>query len=300
MLVNCLPVRDRLAICFPIPNINCSICHSNIENIIDLFVYCDLAKKLWLASPWNLQLDSLELASPMYFLRFLWMMEAQDSRVARGNADRNIFLFASVLCDLLWKQRNDIPHGGAPMDPAQLFQNINRSYVSLLKSLSQPSYVVNPVWTPPPNGWVKINMDAAIGTSASTISCVARDSHGSIISWNSKIIPTCSPLIAEVCAGEFAIDFATATCWTAVNFSRDAKIILDTLSSLKSNVFWYISSILNNCISKLKSISFWSFSFAHREANILAHNIAQWTLFCFCNAHVTSAQLPSAVSSDSA
>ena len=76
MLANCLPVRDILGICFPIFDINCPICHSNIENILHLFVYCDLAKKLWLASPWNLRLDSLELASPMHFLRFLWTMEA--------------------------------------------------------------------------------------------------------------------------------------------------------------------------------------------------------------------------------
>ncbi|KAL5561163.1 hypothetical protein UlMin_030910 [Ulmus minor] len=256
MLANCLPVRDGLAICFPIPDINCPICHYNVENILHLFVYCDLTRKLWLAFPWNLRLDSLELASPMHFLRFLWTMEAQDSRVARGNAGRSIFLFGSVLYDLLWKHKNDITHGGAPMDSALLFQNINHSYVSLLKSLTQPSHAVNSVWTPPPNGWVKINMDAAVGTSAAAISCVARDSRGSIISWNSKIILTYSPLIAEACAVEFVIDFATATGWTTINFSRDAKIILDALSSLKSNVFWFISSILDNCISKFKSIYF--------------------------------------------
>ncbi|KAL5541504.1 hypothetical protein UlMin_009214 [Ulmus minor] len=255
MLANCLPIKNRLAIFFPISNINCLICHSNVENILHLFVYCDLAMKLWLASSWNPRLDLLELASPMHFLRFLWMIKAQDSRVARGNTGRSIFLFASVLCDFLWKHMNDITHGGAPMDLTLLIQNIIRSYVSLLKSLIQPSPAVNPVWIPPPNGWVKINMDVAVGSSAVAISYVARDSHGSVINWNSKIITTCSPLIAEACAAEFAIDFAIATRWIAVNFSGDAKIVLDALSSFKSNVFWSISSIIYNCISELKSIS---------------------------------------------
>ncbi|KAL5576409.1 hypothetical protein UlMin_018108 [Ulmus minor] len=113
MLSNCLPIRERLASCFPIPDLNCPFCHSNIENI-------------------------LHLASPMHFLRFLWDLEAQDSRVAKGYAGQSILLFASILCDLLWKHGNDITHGGAPMDPALLFQNINRSYLSILKNLTIP------------------------------------------------------------------------------------------------------------------------------------------------------------------
>ncbi|KAL5558752.1 hypothetical protein UlMin_034963 [Ulmus minor] len=208
MLSNCLAIRERLASCFPIPDLNFPFCHSNIENILHVFVYCDLSRKLWLASPWNLRLDSLELASPMHFLKFLWDLEAQDSRVARGYVGRSILLFASILYDLLWKHRNDITHGGAPMDLALLFQNINQSYLSILKNLAIPPPAIYPSWTPPPDGWVKINMDTTVGTAAVAISCVARDSNGSIIRWDSKIILVCSTLVAEACAAEFAIDLA--------------------------------------------------------------------------------------------
>ncbi|KAL5574920.1 hypothetical protein UlMin_016619 [Ulmus minor] len=274
-MTDCLPLRARLASYFPIPDLNCPICHSNIENSLHLFVFCDLAKKMWFTSPWNLRLDSLELASPMHFLRFLWDVEAQDSRMATGYTARNIMLFAYVLCDLLWKYRNDITHGGTPMDPTLLFRNINRSYTSILKNPTPPPPAAYHTWSPPPFGWVKINMDATIGTSAATISCVARDSKGDIISWACKAIPACSPLVAEACAADFVIDFASSSHWSAVNFSGDAKVVMDALSSLKSNVFWSFSSILENCILKLNSLSFWSFSFAPREANILAHNLAQ-------------------------
>ncbi|KAL5538575.1 hypothetical protein UlMin_045894 [Ulmus minor] len=297
ILTDCLPLRSRLASRFPIPDITCPICLSNIENSLHLFVFCDLARKVWFASPWNLRLDSLELASPMHFLRFLWDVETQDSRTAVGFTDRNIMLFASVLCDLLWKHRNDITHGGSPMDPTVLFHNISRSYHSLLKNLSPPPSVAPFTWSPPPLGWVKINMDAAIGASVVAVACVARDPKGDIISWGSKNIPVCSPLVAEACAADFAIDFASSSRWSAVNFSDDAKVVMDALSSQKSNVFWSISAILENCILKLNSLVFWSFSFAPREANMLAHNLAQWALFCFCNAQNTASP-PSAVLSD--
>ncbi|KAL5564798.1 hypothetical protein UlMin_027962 [Ulmus minor] len=244
ILTDSLPLRSRLASRFSIPDITCPICHSNIENSLHLFVFCDLARKVWFASPWNLRLDSLELASPMHFLRFLWDVENKDSRLAVGFLERNIMLFASIICDLIWKHRNDITHA----------------------------------------------FDAAVA-------CVARDSKGDIISWGSKIIPLCSPLVAEACAAEFAIDFASSAKWTAVNFSGDAKVVLDALSSLKSNVIWSISAILDNCILKLNSLVFWSFTFAPREANMLAHNLARWALFC-CYHSQNSTAPPPAVFSD--
>ncbi|KAL5574862.1 hypothetical protein UlMin_016561 [Ulmus minor] len=150
ILNDCLPLRSRLVSRFPIPDINCPICLSNIENSLHLFVFCDLAKKMWFASPWNLRLDSLELASPMHFLRFLWDVETQDSRMAFGLTARSIILFASVLCDLLWKNRNNITHGGTPMDPTILFRNISRSYNSILKNLSPPPPAALLTWSPPP------------------------------------------------------------------------------------------------------------------------------------------------------
>ncbi|KAL5582063.1 hypothetical protein UlMin_014505 [Ulmus minor] len=149
-------------------------------------------------------------------------------------------------------------------------------------------------WSPPPLGWMKINMDADVGSSIAAIACVARDPKGVIISWVSKTIPVCSPLVAEACAAEFAIDFASSSRWPAVNFSGDAKVVMEALSSLKSNIFWSTSTILENCILKLNSLTYWSFSFAPREANVLAHNLAQWALFCCCNAHNVSSP-PSAV-----
>ncbi|KAL5566025.1 hypothetical protein UlMin_029189 [Ulmus minor] len=296
ILTGCLPLRSRLASRFSISDITCPVCRSNIENSLHLFVFCDLARMVWFTSPWNLRMDSLELASPMHFLRFLWDVESKDARMSAAFPHRNIMLFASVLCDLLWKHRNDITHGGSPMDPSVLCHNISRSYISLLKNLSLPTPAAPISWSPPPAGWVKINMDAAIGVSVAAVACVAHDSKGDILSWGSKIIPLCSPLVAEACAAEFAIDFAASSRWSAVNFAGDAKIVLDALSSLRSNVFWSISAVLDNCILKLNSFVFWSFSFAPREANFLAHNLARWALFCSCNAQVLSAPPPTVFS----
>ena len=102
--------------------------------------------------------------------------------------------------------------------------------------LAQPSPILNTMWEPPPSGWVKVNMDAAIGASFAAISFVACESNGTILSWKSKSISPCSPLIAEAVAVEFAIELAAGAPWNAVTFSGDSKIILDALNSLNNSV----------------------------------------------------------------
>ena len=101
ILTGCLPLRSRLASRFSIFDITCPVCHSSIENSLHLFVFCDLARMVWFTSPWNLRMDSLELASPMHYLRFLWMMEAQESQTSRWNVGCNIIFFVSVLSNHL-------------------------------------------------------------------------------------------------------------------------------------------------------------------------------------------------------
>ncbi|KAL5537743.1 hypothetical protein UlMin_045394 [Ulmus minor] len=54
-------------------------------------------------------------------------------------SDRNIFLFASVLNDHLWKYRNSITHGGSTQNPMAIYNSIYRSYFSTFKALYLPS-----------------------------------------------------------------------------------------------------------------------------------------------------------------
>ncbi|KAL5559865.1 hypothetical protein UlMin_036076 [Ulmus minor] len=74
--------------------------------------------------------DKLDSIFHMVILRFLWSLEAGDNASASlVDAHRNIFLFASILFDLLWKYMNSIIHGGPTSDPTTLFDSISSSYM---------------------------------------------------------------------------------------------------------------------------------------------------------------------------
>ncbi|KAL5575925.1 hypothetical protein UlMin_017624 [Ulmus minor] len=72
LLIDSLPTREHLSVCFNIDNLSCPVCHSDFENILHLFLFCDLARRMWFASPWNLRLDSQELVMQSVLL-MLWI-----------------------------------------------------------------------------------------------------------------------------------------------------------------------------------------------------------------------------------
>ncbi|KAL5549176.1 hypothetical protein UlMin_004407 [Ulmus minor] len=124
ILTNSLPTRNRIHSCFNIDNLTCPICNSNSKNILRLFMFCDLARRMWFASPWNLRLDLEELVSPMHYLRFLWDIQDRDAWRLSGHLDRNILLFASVLNDHIWKYRNHITHEGSTQNPMTIYNSV--------------------------------------------------------------------------------------------------------------------------------------------------------------------------------
>ncbi|KAL5557491.1 hypothetical protein UlMin_039727 [Ulmus minor] len=283
ILSNALPTRDKLNSIFHIDNVLCPICNDNPENSLHLLFFCVFSRKCWLASPWNIRTERLACQSPLEGLQFLWSVEDMDYRSSRVEWDnRNIMLFASVLFDSIWKYRNSIIHGGPISTPT-----------------SSPSCAaVEPApWTPPPTDWIKVNSDAAISISEVVIACVARDCKGVIISWSSRKLSPCSPLMAEALALELALKMACDAGWKYAIFASDSKIVIDALNSRNSDSPWAISSILDNCSLLVTYFSACSLVFAPRLSNLLAHNLAKWCLACNVFSQ-GSFDLPSSVCSD--
>ncbi|KAL5569315.1 hypothetical protein UlMin_025890 [Ulmus minor] len=213
-LSNALPTRDKLNSIFHIDNVLCPICNDCPENSLHLLFFCVFSRKCWLASPWNIRTERLACQSPLEGLQFLWSVEDMDYRASRVEWDNmNIMLFASVLFDSIWKYRNSIIHGGPISTPTVIYQSILKSYSAFLVSSPSCAAVVPASWTPPPADWIKVNSDAAISNSEVYISCVARDFKGNIISWSSRKLCPCSPLMAEALALEMALKMACFAGW---------------------------------------------------------------------------------------
>ena len=118
--------------------------------------------------------------------------------------------------------------------------------------------------------------------------------------WHSEIISKCSPLVTKVCVLQnlqLMLMFPlTSLLWSFLVMLRVfwSRLVLKIVTIFELfKLFWII------VLLKLNSISFWFAIFAPIVANILAHNIAKWTLVGFCNDFVFPISLPSAVVSDS-
>ncbi|KAL5544374.1 hypothetical protein UlMin_008158 [Ulmus minor] len=178
-----------------------------------------------------------------------------------------------------------------------LFFLISVVYSELLGVLPSPPPRSLLAWSPPPADWIKVNFDAVVGISGAAVACIARRSDGSVVRWASRLVNSTIPLISEGFAAELAVDLACEAEWQAVVFEGDSKSVVDSFSARSWSSFWSLSSVVQNCLFKLNSVSVWSFIFAPRACNLMAHNLARWSLNTLSSAQGASV-LPSVVYSD--
>ncbi|KAK9986858.1 hypothetical protein SO802_031809 [Lithocarpus litseifolius] len=96
---------------------------------------------------------------------------------------------------------------------------------------STPSVQPISAWTPPPLGWVKLNVDAALSNSKSALAVVARNHLGEILFiWGSGY-HLCAPSQAEAAATLWAVNLAIQEHWKSVIIERDAQVCFNALSS---------------------------------------------------------------------
>ncbi|XP_075665153.1 uncharacterized protein LOC142634774 [Castanea sativa] len=91
----------------------------------------------------------------------------------------------------IWKNRNDVTHGGTSKSPTAIVNNARR-YIKEHKQATnflgpQPAQAPVP-WKPPSSDWYKINVDGAVfkETRCCGIGVVARNDRGQIIGALSK------------------------------------------------------------------------------------------------------------------
>ncbi|KAK9983012.1 hypothetical protein SO802_032537 [Lithocarpus litseifolius] len=151
---------------------------------------------------------------------------------------------------------------------------------------STPSVQPISTWTPPPLGWVKLNVDAALSNSKSALAVVARNHLGEILFiWGSGY-HLCAPSQAEAAATLWAVHLAIQEHWKSVIIEGDAQVCFNALSSPDFVPVWSISTIVSNIISLLPCFVSYKFRWVRRSCNSAAHSAARLALnssypFCF-------------------
>ncbi|KAL5566485.1 hypothetical protein UlMin_029649 [Ulmus minor] len=180
LLNDCFPTRLRLHRLFHIGNLSCVICNSVDENIVHLLFHCDFSRRIWLASPWAIHPDRSSFSFPLECVRFIWRC---DEIV--GNHNEEIWLFASMMLDSIWRIRNCI---------SSSYQLISKSFTATRNALKSNSLPLSLTWSPPLKGWTKLNFDAASCSSCSIVATAVHDWRGKVIKWQVRELTTSDPL----------------------------------------------------------------------------------------------------------
>ena len=99
-------------------------------------------------------------------------------------------------------------------------------------------------WPPPPPGWIKINIDAALSSSKVSLAVLTRDHNEvSIKAW-ARISKNLSPIQVEAKALLWAVKLAKREPWYCIIFEGDAKGVFDSLISKKAPPTWTICAAI--------------------------------------------------------
>jgi ribonuclease HI len=143
------------------------------------------------------------------------------------------------------------------------------------------------VWRPPTTGFIKINVDAAVSQSRTTLAAVARNDKGEVLGIWAKADCVEEHEVAEAKAVLWALQMAMEEDYSRVIVEGDAKGIMDPLQQPLNPVNWTISSILGDVHSIAAYFLNCNSQWIRRGGNNFALTIAKFASslsYFVCNA----------------
>ena len=119
------------------------------------------------------------------------------------------------------------------MDIPQSIHNIQTKFLEYSKMVSTtviPASLNLPEWTPHPLGQIKINANAALSGSRSTLATIARCHRGEVIRGCDKGCHFCSSLQVETVALQLVVEIVVQEHWQQVIYEGDGKAYFGPLS----------------------------------------------------------------------
>ena len=133
------------------------------------------------------------------------------------------------------------------------------------------------VWSPPPQGWIKVNIDASLNSQRSSLGfgCVVRDANGRFIA--AKAGCFCSQMevkCAEAVAFREALSWIKECGWDRVLFESDAQVLIVSINNASLDDLSPFGLLVQDCKLLLSSYEEARCAFIHRSANDVAHVLA--------------------------
>ncbi|XP_060969472.1 uncharacterized protein LOC133036759 [Cannabis sativa] len=269
ILSNALPVRAIICKRFPIEDTNCPFCGRGEETVKHLFLTCDVAMHLWRSSPWGIFPVSDNGIRVWDWVKFIWSLNNKGVRV------EDVFLYASIVVDNIWRMRNEVVHNNSPPHVLKCIDIICSSFAELHTTLLPcPSPLRRDSWNPPPLEWIKFNCDVRVGLESMCIAAVGRNHLGRVMSIYTSRLDYSDALCGEAAACCLAVSVAMDLQHKYIIVENDSRLVIDALNGKASH--WALENYASFCTKSSLSFICCNFSNISRSCNFMAHNVAFW------------------------
>ncbi|XP_060965447.1 uncharacterized protein LOC115720378 [Cannabis sativa] len=269
ILSKALPIRSVIGRRFPIEDECCPLCGTETETMEHLFLSCNFAFHLWRSSPWGI-FPICDIGIRMWdWVKFLWDLGK------KGINEQEVFLYASIIIDTIWRTRNEKVHNNCPADVIKSIDTIRFSFADHHAYLLPcPIPCPKEVWRPPPLDWVKLNCDIRVGLDSMCAAVVARDHVGKVIWVVTSKLDFSNALCGEAMACCLALQEAKARGVKFLILESDSRVVINALNGKDSR--WEIDNYVSFCQITSPFFIGCTFAFVSRQCNFMAHNVAKW------------------------
>ncbi|XP_019163573.1 PREDICTED: uncharacterized protein LOC109159918 [Ipomoea nil] len=246
------------------------------ESLMHIFANCTYATQVWNAygRDWGCttggdllnwlrsRFDTLTQTELIHFITVCWgIWEARNKKI--------------------WNMLNTPPRSVVTHSIAFLreWKNARKTTTVQYSRLQQ----VQELWAAPPNGKLKLNIDASIHHNSSHIGMgwIIRDHHGFFVAAISDVRPgPLSPREAEALAVREALSWLKRHHWDGLVVETDAEILLTHLHKLSRSPFGLLIEDITALLSSFNDITF---RHVRRTANAVAHLLASYAFSHFAS-----------------
>ncbi|XP_060959338.1 uncharacterized protein LOC133030567 [Cannabis sativa] len=239
------------------------------ESAEHLFLSCNFGFHLWRSSPWGIYHVTGSGIRVWDWVKFLWGLDSKGLNV------EEVFIYASVVVDTIWRARNDKIHNNSSPNLDNCIDSTLCAFANLKDTLLPDVVpVLREGWRHPPQHWLKLNCDVRVGLGSSCIAEVARNHLGEVVWVHSARLDCADALCGEAASVFLALETTKLNDHKFVIVESDSRVVINSLNRVSS--CWEIENYSNRCLELSGFFDGCLFSCIPRSCNFIAHNVAKW------------------------
>jgi len=256
-----------------IPEDMCEICKEASEMTGHVLRSCSKAQEVWGCSKVTMRVAKIEGVS---FLDIIWQL-----LMIYGGSDE-VAARVITIAWALWNNRNEMQNGGERKSGQGLVQ-LAMEYLAKYGAAMELTDSVGPVvelpvkWTPPREGWFKINVDGAIFSKQKSagIGALIRDELGRVeVALSKKVDAPLGAVEVEAKALKASLMFARDEGLQNVVLEGDSLVLINALCGTASPPA-FVEPIVMGVLDLCRDFRSIAFSHVRRQGNEPAHLLAK-------------------------